>query len=76
MILISTVVSSIINIGLNLIFIPILGMDGAAITTVIAEMTVMILAYEASGSYRQNKECIQVYIKVAMGGMGIFVTVG
>ncbi|MCI8607041.1 MAG: flippase [Hungatella sp.] len=74
MILISTVVSSIINIGLNLIFIPILGMDGAAITTVIAEMTVMILAYEASGSYRQNKECIQVYIKVAMGGMGIFVT--
>ena len=49
-------------------------MDGAAITTVIAEMTVMILAYEASGSYRQNKECIQVYIKVAMGGMGIFVT--
>lgn len=74
MILISTVISSIVNIGLNIILIPILSLDGAAITTVISEAMVMILAYKASGLYRQNKECIQTYIKVVVGNIGIFFT--
>ena len=74
MILISTVISAIVNISLNLILIPKLSLDGAAITTVVAEGIVMILAYKASGPYRQNKECIQTYIKVAVGSIGILIT--
>ena len=37
-----TIISAIINVGLNYIFIPLLGGDGAAITTLISEVFVAI----------------------------------
>lgn len=34
----ATIISALINVGLNFVFIPLMGMNGAAITTVIAEL--------------------------------------
>lgn len=46
--LISTVISASINVGINLILIPTIGIVGAAVTTVIAEMVNMLIqAYYA-----------------------------
>lgn len=44
----ATVLSAGLNVGLNLIFIPFLGINGAAITTVIAEATVAGIAIKHS----------------------------
>jgi O-antigen/teichoic acid export membrane protein len=41
-VLISTAISAVMNIGLNFIMIPLLGINGAAITTIIAEMIVCV----------------------------------
>lgn len=42
---IATAVSAIVNILLNFILIPLLGIDGAAITTVIAEVIVCVISF-------------------------------
>ena len=47
----ATVVASLINIGLNFVFIPVWGMNGAAITTLIAEFVVCVIS-----AYYSNKQ--------------------
>lgn len=44
----ASIISAVENIGLNLIFIPKFGENGAAITTVLAEMTMAVMNYHAS----------------------------
>lgn len=41
----ASIISAVTNIGLNFIFIPLMGINGAAITTIIAEITVFVVAY-------------------------------
>lgn len=50
-ILVSTSISSIVNVILNLFFIPLFGINGAAITTMIAELIVAIIAGYLSLNY-------------------------
>lgn len=53
--LISTVISAVVNVALNLVFIPWLSLNGAAITTVIAEFIVLVLSvYFSRGKYELN----------------------
>lgn len=51
---IATVVSAIVNIGLNITIIPYLGMAGAALTTIIAEAIVVSFCAYASKKERKN----------------------
>ncbi len=44
----SSIVSAVENIGLNFIFIPLLAENGAAITTVLAEITMAVMNYYSS----------------------------
>lgn len=50
----ATMISALINIGLNFIFIPLFGINGAALTTVIAELTVVIICKKRSSNYLFN----------------------
>ena len=70
-ILISSLISSIVNIALNIVFIPFIGIIGAAITTTIAELIVMVLAFINSKEYRQHKDCISILFKILFGCLGI-----
>lgn len=56
-----TIISAIINVGLNFIFIPLLGGDGAAITTFVSEMFVSIYF-----GYLVKKEEYQFFNKNVM----------
>lgn len=49
--LIVTVISAAVNIGLNFLFIPMLGMTGAAITTIISEILVLFISKHYCKSY-------------------------
>ena len=50
----ATIVSAVVNIGLNFLFIPIWGINGAAITTVIAEIiVVLICSYYSKGQHKK-----------------------
>ena len=51
---IATVVSAVVNIGTNLVFIPKFGMMGAALTTAIAEMLVMSICIMYSKGQKLN----------------------
>lgn len=62
----ATVISAIVNIGLNFVLIPIFGINAAATTTVIAEMIIFVLAL------RWSKELVRlVHVKRDMIGIGI-----
>lgn len=51
--LISTLISAAVNVGLNFIFIPMWGMNGAAFTTVISELLVLLASlYYSRGKYK------------------------
>lgn len=52
----STVISAIINVGLNFILLPLIGMEGAALTTVIAEMVNFFLQIKYSNYLFSYKE--------------------
>lgn len=55
--LIATVVSAIVNIVLNIVFIPWLGMSAAAITTVLAEMLVYTICYIKASQFHHRDQC-------------------
>lgn len=71
LILISTVTSSLINVFLNFLLIPVLSLNGAALTTVLAEILVVIIAYIGAGKYRQTRGGIIVFFKIVAGCIGI-----
>lgn len=72
-ILLSTGVSSVLNIILNLILIPYFSLKGAAITTVIAECTVVILALYFSKEYRIIEMLQNILAKAIVGSVGIII---
>lgn len=51
---VATILSALVNIGLNIIFIPFLGMAGAALTTVIAEAIVVSFCIYAAKNERKK----------------------
>ena len=55
-----TSVSALVNIVLNIVLIPFLGMNGAAITTVVAEAIIMTTSYRASRKYIYRKDNVKV----------------
>lgn len=71
MIFISTLVSSVLNLGLNFIFIPLWGIVGAAITTVLSEMVVMILSMYFSRKFYDFSGHLKNIINALIGCIGI-----
>lgn len=67
----ATAVSAVINIVLNLVVIPFFGIEGAAATTVISELVVMIICWNSSKDLIRDKGSVSEIIKVAMGCVGI-----
>lgn len=63
---IATIVSAVENIVLNIVFIPLLGIVGAALTTVIAEFIVMTICRYYSKQYIQKGK-IKDYILITVG---------
>ena len=62
-----TIISAITNVALNLIFIPLFGINGAAITTIIAEAIVCILsAYHARHFLKPNKTWLN-FLSIILG---------
>lgn len=71
--LIYTGISAVINVILNFTFIPALGMNGAAITTVVAEGIVLILsAYRSRGMYEISLKIKQL-LPCLVGCLGIII---
>lgn len=71
MILLGTVVSAVLNIGLNFFMIPWLGLYGAAITTLVAEMSITIISVIASRKLFPFKKVLTTLLctLVASGGI-------
>ena len=70
--LIATLVSAVINIGLNFILIPILGINGAALTTVLAEIIVFVICFSYSRNFFKHS-VDKVIIPVVIGAICISV---
>ena len=68
---IATLISAIVNILLNLYFIKIWGINGAAITTVIAEFIVFILSAYYSRSLVETKGLLRNMISIGVGCVAI-----
>lgn len=66
-----TTLSSVINIGLNLIFIPWFSLNGAAITTLLSELTVMIAAFFSARDVLRIKieKSVIINVLVACGAI-------
>lgn len=59
----ATVISAIINIVLNFIFIPLIGINGAALTTVLSEIAiVLICAFPANRFFQNDQSKILQYL--------------
>lgn len=74
--LVGTVVAALLNIVLNLAFIPRLGQIGAAVTTVIAEASVVIVCFVGNREIRQLVNLKRFLINAMhalLGCVGIFV---
>lgn len=75
--LIATIIAAVENIALNIIIIPYLGMEGAAITTVLAEMIVMLYSlYHSRDIINRDskKDIISVIIGcLVIGAICLFV---
>lgn len=62
-----TTLSSVINVVLNLVFIPMFSLNGAAFTTLLSELTVMILAFFSVRDILKVKLEIGVIFNVLIG---------
>ena len=70
----ATIISAVINVGLNIILIPIMGMNGAAITTVIAEIVNFALQARFAKKYYDYRELnIKPVLSSILGSALIFV---
>ena len=68
----ATIISALINIALNTVFIPLLGIDGAALTTLVSEfLVVLICAYKAKGLYKSGSN--RILISVSIGSLFIVI---
>lgn len=66
-ILIATVISALVNICLNFFFIPQIGVNGAAITTLISEIIVFVICFCVCKKSDDDKIEISAIIKVILG---------
>ena len=73
-ILIATVTSSLLNVVLNLFFIPTLSLNGAAFTTLLAEFSVTIIAGYSARKFFHFQLNIKDLILVVIGCVGIVAT--
>ncbi len=71
-VMISSVLPAILNIVLNIIFIPRFGLEAAAYTTVIAEFTVVILYYYFANKVIKGKVTLSNVVSTSVGCIGIF----
>lgn len=73
--LISSTTSALLNIGLNFILIPIIAEKGAAVTTVLAEFTMMFMNFyfsrDITGFVFKDKETWKNIITILLGCAGI-----
>lgn len=73
--LLSSCISAVENIGLNFILIPLIAENGAAITTVLAELTMAVMNYHNSkdivGKTFKNKETGKNLLTIVVGCVGI-----
>lgn len=72
----ATVLSAIINIGLNIILIPLLKQNGAALTTAISEFFVFFyctLTFKEFRSYINFRQWGKSFIQAVIGGVSILV---
>lgn len=75
MVFIATLISAIVNFSLNFVFIPWLGINGAAITTIIAEVLVCAIAVICSRGCVKLGKCIRNFVSVVVGCV-LFVLAG
>ena len=76
--LVSTLSAAFSNFGLNIIMIPLLGVNGAAITTVIAEAVAFLMSYLLSENVRRYfriKQYIHTLLHSCIGGVSIILLV-
>ena len=73
-ILIATIVSALVNVGLNFIFIPLWGLNGAAMTTLIAEATITVISFLNCRDVFSLKGTGKTLVSVALG-MAVIVAV-
>lgn len=66
----ATIVSAAANIILNIIIIPFIGMNGAAMTTVVAELIIYVICKNKAEMYVNNTHCSGI-ISVIVGCIGI-----
>lgn len=73
--LFATVIAAIVNVILNIFLIPVMAQDGAALTTVIAEVTVFVICLiriSDVGSYVDVKEIVKQLLIAAAGSGLVF----
>ena len=76
--LISTLTAAFSNFGLNFIMIPFLGIIGAAITTVIAEIVAFLMKYllsEKARQYFKIREYLRTIVHSCLGGISVVLIV-
>lgn len=73
-ILIATLTSSVLNVVLNLLFIPAFSLNGTAFTTLLAELSVTIIAGYSARKYFLFDIKIRDLVIVAIGCVGIVTT--
>ncbi len=72
----ATIISALVNVGLNYILIPMWGMNAAALTTVIAEVITFIIAYINSKPFVSLRGIKKNMISIALSCIGIVVFCG
>ena len=71
-VIISTAIGAIVNFGLNMVLIPILAQDGAAIATLVAEITVTITMIIISSKYVPFLLISKKYLNYLMASLIMF----
>lgn len=72
--MISTIIAAVTNITLNMLFLPRYGMEGAAITTLLAEVIVFVISSYYSSKCIQREIHFRKYIVVSIGTIVVGVT--
>lgn len=76
--LLATSVAAVINLVLNCICIPLWGINGAAVTTLVAEMYILIHVYRAAAEYYRPDVSMRMIVSVVLGSVfvGLICVVG
>lgn len=72
----ATIFAAVINIGLNIIFIPLWKQNGAAITTVLAELTVLIVCFLGNKEIKKILQWKNVCVNMLHASIECFIIIG